>query len=416
MNRRFQYAVVASSACIVGVLLFGTGTVRSATPDDAPYTQLAVFSDVLSKIKTEYVEDPDLKAVAVGAVNGLLEELDPFASYLNAEQYKQYQAEHGKGKADVGIYLSRGRGFLRIVDTLPGSAADKAGLATNDVLESINNISTRDMPLAFAEMLLQGEPGTTVEVSALTARQSDPINLKLTRAPLAYPSVTSKMTTDKQGQQVGMITVGALLEGRSKEIAQKVQDLEKQGAKRLILDLRNSVAGPVEEGVAVADLFMDSGVITYSQGQKQRRTDSTASATNTVTKLPLTVLTNRGTAGAAEVTAAALQDSKRATVIGEVTFGAAAVRRPVTLPEGGAIILAVAKYYSPNGKSIQDDKVTPSVLQAQVEIAANPDETKAPASQDKGKGAPRPGSKPEIMPTDTILDKALESISQNQAK
>jgi carboxyl-terminal processing protease len=284
------------------------------------------------------------------------------------------------------------------------------------VLESINNISTRDMPLAFAEMLLQGEPGTTVEVSALTARQSDPINLKLTRAPLAYPSVTSKMTTDKQGQQVGMITVGALLEGRSKEIAQKVQDLEKQGAKRLILDLRNSVAGPVEEGVAVADLFMDSGVITYSQGQKQRRTDSTASATNTVTKLPLTVLTNRGTAGAAEVTAAALQDSKRATVIGEVTFGAAAVRRPVTLPEGGAIILAVAKYYSPNGKSIQDDKVTPSVLQAQVEIAANPDETKAPASQDKGKGAPRPGSKPEIMPTDTILDKALESISQNQAK
>jgi carboxyl-terminal processing protease len=92
MNRRFQYAVVASSACIVGVLLFGTGTVRSATPDDAPYTQLAVFSDVLSKIKTEYVEDPDLKAVAVGAVNGLLEELDPFASYLNAEQYKQYQA------------------------------------------------------------------------------------------------------------------------------------------------------------------------------------------------------------------------------------------------------------------------------------------------------------------------------------
>ena len=370
MNRRFHYAVVAGSTCIVGILLFGTMAVRSATPDDSPYTQLGVFSDVLTKIKLEYVEEPDLKAVTMGAVNGLLESIDPFASYLNAAQYKQYQAEHGKGKADLGLTLSRGPGYIRIVDALPGSAADGAGLTTGDVIESINKISTRDMPVASAELLLQGDPGTKVELSVLTARQADPLTLNLTRAALVYPAVTAKLVTDKGPDAVGVITVGALLEGRSKDIGQKIQDLQKQGAKKLMLDLRWCSLGPVEEGVAVANLFMDSGLIAYTQGQKMRRTDITAVAAKAVTKLPLVVLTNRGTVGAAEVAAAALQESKRATLVGEPTFGDAAIRRPVTLPDGGAVILAVAKYYAPNGKAIQETHVTPSVLQAQYEPPA----------------------------------------------
>ena len=379
MNRRFHYAVVAASTCMVGVLLFGTVAVRSATPEDSPYAQLGVFSDVLTKIKLEYVQEPDLKAVTMGAVNGLLESLDPFASYLNAAQYKQYQAEHGKGKADIGLYLSRGPGYIRIVDALPGSAADLAGLTTGDVIESINKISTRDMPLAAAELLLQGEPATKVDLTVLTARQQDPIPLSLTRAALAYPAVTAKLVTDKGPEPVGLITVGALLAGRSAEIGQKIQDLQKQGAKKLMLDLRYCGLGPAEEGIAVANLFMDSGLITYTQGQKIRRNDSNAVASKAVTKLPLVVLVNRGTAGAAEVAAAALLDSKRATLVGEPTFGDAAVRRPVTLPDGGAIILAVAKYYAPNGKAIQDTHVVPNVLQAQFEPPAPLDGDVVPA-------------------------------------
>lgn len=395
MNRRFHYAVVAASTCIVGVLLFGTVAVRSATPDDSPYTQLGVFSDVLTKIKLEYVQEPDLKAVTMGAVNGLLESLDPFASYLNAAQFKQYQAEHGKAKADVGLYVSRGPGFIRIVDALPGSAADQAGLTTGDVIESINKISTRDMPVAAAELLLQGDPGSKVELSVLTARQADPIPVNLTRAPLAYPAVSAKLVTDKGAEPVGVITVGALLAGRSTDIAQKIQDMQKQGAKKLMLDLRYCGLGPAEEGVAVANLFMDSGLITYTQGQKMRRTDSTAVAAKAVTKLPLVVLVNRGTAGAAEVAAAALLESKRATLVGEPTYGDAAVRRPVTLPDGGAVILAVAKYYAPNGKAIQDTRVTPNVLQAQFEPPAPVD----------GEG-PAP---PPVKPTrDLISDRGFQ--------
>jgi carboxyl-terminal processing protease len=161
---------------------------------------------------------------------------------------------------------------------------------------------------------------------------------------------------------------------------------------------------------------MDSGLITYSQGQKSRRIDATASAADTVTKLPLVVLTNRGTAGGAEVAAAALQESKRAILVGEMTFGNAAVRKPLVLPDGGAVILAVAKYYTPGGKAIQDDKVTPAVLQAQVEPAATSEEMKTPdASKDqKGKApAVRPGNKPEIVP-DLILEKALDPATAKQ--
>lgn len=397
MNRRFHYAVVASSACIVGALLFGTVTVQSATPDDSPYTQLMVFSEVLTKIKVEYVEDPDLKAVTMGAVNGLLESLDPFASYLTADQYKQYQAERGKNKADIGLVIARGPGYLRIVDALPGTAAAKAGLATGDVIEAINKVSTRDMPLASAEMLLQGDPGSSVELSVLTPKQTDPQTMKLTRAPIAYPVVSAKLMADKSSQQVGLVTVGALLEGRSKEIGQKVQDLEKQGAKRIILDLRDCSAGPVEEGATLADLFMDSGLITYTQGQKSRRADVNAVA-GSVTSLPLTVLTNRGTVGGAEVAAYALQGSKRARIVGEPTFGDAAIRKPVALPDGGAVIMAVAKYYTPGGKAIQEAKMMPDVLQIQT----------PPVSEDDAVNeTPKTAPGPDGSSKDIILDRAL---------
>lgn len=384
MNRRFHYVVVAASSAIVCFLLFGNTVVQSATPQDSPYTQLGVYSDVLTKIKVEYVEEPDMKAVTMGAVNGLLESLDPFASFLNAEQYKQYQAEHGKGKAEAGLLLSRGPGYLRIVDAIPGSAADGAGLSTGDVIESINNISTRDMPLAFAELLLQGEPGSDVELSVLTPRQSDPQTVKLKRSAVSYPAVSAKLVTDK-GDAAGVITVNALLDGRSKDVAAKIQEMTRAGAKRLVLDLRWCATGPVEEGIAVANLFMDQGLITYTQGQKQRRQDVNADAAKAITKLPLIVLTNRGTAGAAEVAAAALQDSKRAKLVGEPTFGDAAIRRPVTLSDGSAVILAVAKYYRPTGKAIQDTRVTPETLQAQYEVLPAVNDDDAPTTVKNGK-------------------------------
>src|SRR5581483_11696924 len=293
-------------------------------------------------------------------------------------------------------------GYLTVVDALPGSAAAKAGLSTNDVIESINNIATRDMPLAFAEILLQGEPGSTIEMSVLTPRQADPQKITLTRAPLVYPPLTAKLVTDQGPDPIGYIATQTLQAGRAREISQKILELEKQGAKRLMLDLRYCGTGPVEEGIALANLFMDKGLITYSQGQKVAREDHTATASKAITKLPLVVLVNRGTAAGAEVAAGALLDSKRAQLVGEPTYGDAAIRKAITMDDGRAVILSVAKYYTPSGKAIQDAHLTPNVLQADTTAFTDADDDPA-----------NPGNPAPAKPTtDEILKHGYDSLRQ----
>jgi len=393
MNSRFKLVVVSSSTILVVLLLLGAAMGNSASPDDA-YRHLSVYTEVLSRIKSEYVEEPDIKSVTLGAMNGMLEAIDPFASYLSPEQYKQYLKASEAKKAGVGMMLSKKFGYVGVVDVVPGSPAWKAGLTTGDMLESINGVATRDMPLAYAEMLLMGDAATNVELSVLRVRKPDPQKVTLTRSAIRYPGVTGKLMPDG----VGLIQVPALVEGRVKEVQQQAESLQKQGAKRLILDLRASGFGKPEDGVALANLFLDKGTITYLQGQKVKRQDFTAEASKAALKtIPLVVMTNRGTANAAEIAAAALLDNKRAEVVGERTYGDAAVRRAVTMDDGSAVLLAVAKYYSPSGKAIQDTGVSPTYMVSDQDATPDTDD-------DDTQTAPEPKKQTE----DSVLKKAIE--------
>src|SRR6478672_3197995 len=210
MNSRLKLIVVTSSTVLVVLLLLGAAAGSGASSPDDAYRHLAVYSDVLSRIKSDYVEEPDIKNVTLGAMNGMLEAIDPFASYLSADQYKQYLKSQDAKKASVGVVLSRRFGYIGVVDVIPGSSAWKQGLATGDMLESIGGVGTRDMPLAFAEMLLTGDPNTNVDVSVLRVRKPDPQKMTLTRAFTKYPNVTSRMSQEN----VGIIQVPALVEGR----------------------------------------------------------------------------------------------------------------------------------------------------------------------------------------------------------
>jgi carboxyl-terminal processing protease len=397
MNRRFQFAVVASSALIVALLLFGA-TGRSASPD-TPYTNLGVYSEVLSRIKADYVEEPEMKAVTLGAINGMLESIDPYASYLNADQYKQYLKAKESKKADIGLVLAKRFGYMAVEDAIVNSPAAKAGFATGDVIESINNVSTRDMPLAFAELILQGDPGTSVEFTVLRVRRSEPQKISVVRGPVVYPAVTGRV----QGA-AAIIEVQTLQAGRAKDVAAQIASLEKQGAKKFVLDLRHCSTGPDEEGVALANLFMDSGLITYTQGQRSSRQDFQAVASKEVTKAPLVVIVNHSTAGAAEIAASALMTSKRAQVVGEHTYGDAAVRKTVTLNDGSAVILSVAKYYSPDGKSIQDNGITPNIPQAELDAAAD-----VPTDDNLPDLAPDEPKKPGV---DELLNRAIRAVAE----
>src|SRR6202021_3213370 len=192
MSSRTKLFVASSSTCLVFVLLFGAMRGKSASPEDT-YRHLAVYTEVLSRIKSDYVEEPDMKSVTLGALNGLLESIAPYASYLNADQYKQWLKSKDQHKADVGLILSKKFGYVGIVDAIPGSPAAKAGLSTTDVLETINGVATRDMPLAYAQLLLEGDPGTTVEVGVLRFRKPEPQKLTVTRPWPKYPAWTPKM-------------------------------------------------------------------------------------------------------------------------------------------------------------------------------------------------------------------------------
>jgi carboxyl-terminal processing protease len=213
--------------------------------------------------------------------------------------------------------------------------------------------------------------------------------VELTRAVLVYPALTAKLVSDQGPAPIGLIQTVTLVPGRVKDIAAKIEDLEKQGAKKLVLDLRYCGTGSDEDGIALANLFIDKGLITYTLGQKASRQDFQASASKAITKLPLAVIVNRGTAGAAEIAAAALLDDKRAELVGEKTYGDASIRKAIQMDDGSAVILSVAKYYSPvSGKAIQDTGVTPGTLQADVDASAttdDDDDADAPTVNDANK-------------------------------
>src|SRR5215469_7983482 len=188
MNSRMKLMVVSSSTILCLLLLVGMALGQSSSSDDT-LKHIRVFSQVVAHIENEYVEDPDMKSVTLGALDGMLEAIDPFGSYLSPEQYRDYQKNHTADRADVGLILSKKPGFVSVLAAIPGSPAAKAGLTTLDMIESIKGISTRDMPLAYAEMLLQGDAGSDVDLSVVRVRHPEPQAVKLTRVRIVLPAL-----------------------------------------------------------------------------------------------------------------------------------------------------------------------------------------------------------------------------------
>jgi len=403
MSTKIKTSILVVSA---GVLLFSfAGGIKGVqASNDGAYKQMTVYSEVLSRVRSEYVEEPDLPSVTDGALHGLLESLDSNSSYLSAEQYKDYKAHKTNAKGDVGATISKRFGYASVVAVLPGGPADKAGLQDTDIIEAIEAKSTREMSLAQIRSLLLGEPGSNLNLSVVRARRSEPQKVVVTRDIVTVPAVKEKVLDDG----IVQIRVDALTKGKSAEIANKIKAIQKSGAKKLILDLRDCADGEESEGIATANLFMNHGTITYLQGQKYPREAFNADPGKDVTTMPLVVLVNKGTAGPAEIVAAAVLENARGDVVGDKTFGDGSVQKLIELPDGSALILSVAKYYSPQGKAIQDAAVTPNVLVADVADdgpVPDEDENAAPADQEK-KAAPE---------RDEQLDKAVQVLKSRQS-
>jgi carboxyl-terminal processing protease len=407
MSTKLKVTILASSLAILLFTFVGGFVNVSASSNDGAYRQLSVYSEVLSRIRSEYVEEPNISGVTEGALHGLLESLDANSSYLSPAEYKHYKSMRVEGKADIGATVSKRFGYADVVAVIPGGPADKAGIENGDILESIESKSTHDMSLAEIHSILLGEPGTTVTVAVVRPRRAEPQKIVITRDNVTIPPVEDKMLADN----VGYIKVDAFPEGKSQEIAAKVRDLQRQGAKKLVLDLRNSAGGEESEGIATANLFLDHGTITYLQGQKYPRQAFNADPAKDITKLPVAVLVNRGTAGPAEIVAAAILENARGDVVGDKTFGDGSIQKTIDMHDSGALILSIAKYYTPSGKAIQDAAVTPNVM-----VAANNDDDGGLPDEDQPAAAPdEKNAKPKNVQDDQ-LNKALEVLKNRETK
>jgi carboxyl-terminal processing protease len=364
VSRFFQRFVFVLSVAIFAALGFGFALgefglfgVHAGGEQDGAYRQMRVYAEVLKKIQTDYVTEPNINDVTTGALHGLLESLDADSSYLTPTEYKIYKERPATGVAQVGVIVSKRFGYASIVSVLPGSPADKEHLADGDVIESIGGQSTRELSLAVIRLMLDGKPGTTVNLTVVRPRKPDPDKLTLTRAITAPPALGV--------QQYEISTIlylkpGLLTPARVDEIAAKLKADGKN--RKVLLDLRDSSGDDAQQGIRLANFFLKQGTLATLEGQKFPIQAFTADPTKFLTDAPLAVLVNRGTYGAAELTAAAIEDAKRGDVVGERTFGEGSVQKTIELPGGAALLLTVAKYERPTGKKIQDEAVTPTVL------------------------------------------------------
>jgi carboxyl-terminal processing protease len=402
MNRATRILVLALSTLVA--LYAGIGYALARTSQDNTYRSLGVYSEVLQRVQQDYVEEPNIRQVTRGALHGLVESLDPQSGYLSAREYEDYQARlkaHDRG--DIGVALSKRFGYLMILATLPDSPAQKAGLSSGDILETIAGFSTREISIRQAELLLAGEPGTTVKISVVRHGGTDSHDVEIARATLGTPHLVA----DKLEEDVVYLRVPAFTPGRAAEIRQKLAEFSRQGAHKLVLDLRDCASGSFQESIATASLFLNSGTIATLRGQAVPPKTFSAEPQKMAWSGPLTVLISGSTSGPAEVLAAALADDRAAPIIGERTFGSAGEQSVIALEDGGALILTTALYHSPSGKSINESGVKPSV-----ELAGAYDDSSD--VQEGGVEAPSGGASPRVH-DDPAVRKALEILRSQPA-
>ncbi|HUD22886.1 MAG TPA: S41 family peptidase [Acidobacteriaceae bacterium] len=411
MPKISKILMLAVSVVLVLAVFLGVNSrsVSAAAPgQEGAYRQIDVYSEVLRHIQTEYVTDPNIPAVTNGALRGLLESLDADSSYLTPEDYKTYKADKG-GLAQVGINISKRYGYATVVSVVPGSAADKAGLVDGDILEAIEGKDTQEISLAMIRLMLEGAPGSTLSVGVVRSSRAEPDKITMTRSLQAVPPVGEALYEDSS---ILYLKPEILDHDHVSEVETKLKGMQKSGNRKVLLDLRDVAAGDMTEAVRLANFLLKSGTIATLEGQKYPKQVFTADPAKAIqATAPVVVLVNRGTAGPAELVAAALEDNKRAELVGERTFGEGTQQKTFELEDGAALILSVAKYGSPDGKMLQDAGVTPDVLVASgTDESAGADQGEAPAAE-----APAPVVKKAGIQVDEQLTKALEILKAKSA-
>ena len=409
MSKSFQRSVFGVSVALALVVLVGgflPPSVRAGglSATDGAYKQMGVYEEVLRKIQNFYVVQPSLPAVTDGALHGMLESLDSDSSYLSADEYKAYKAAmvQTAGTANAegeGLHVSKRYGYATVVSVMPGSPADKQGIQDGDVIEAVDGKSTHEMSLAMIRMSLEGKTGTTVSLDMIVPGKEDPETKKIERGQVSVPALAAQQY---DGGTHLYLQPTVLTKERVNELEAQLKGMSKAGNKKVLLDLREVTSGDELQGVRLANAFIQSGTIATLSGQKVPTETYTADSTKFVTAAPLAILIYHGTAGAAEIVAAAVLAAKRGDVVGDRSFGEGTVAKTIEMPGGTALLLSVAKYNAPDGKPIQENAVKPNVpVSLSIDqFLAEEDET---------------GTTPSHPRVDDQLNKALDVLKAKQS-
>lgn len=396
------YAVVGGLP-FVGSLL----TTSAQEPVNDAGTQLRIVESVLNHIQNDYVDDPNMEKVRLGALRGLAGGLDAYSSFLTADQVRAYQANKNTNKVGIGAEFSQISRYLYVISVVKGGPAEKAGMRAGDVVEYIDSKATQDISLYDAQQLIAGDAGTTVALRVLRSGEK-PQTFKIARGTFKAPAAESRLEAGK----VGVIKVNSLADGEANDIKTQVANLTKQGAQKIVLDLRGVAGGNLAEGVAVANLFIKSGELAKVIGKDAKVTQTfTADPAKTVFDGGLAVLIDLGTAGAAEAVASAVIDRKRGEVVGERSFGAGTEQQLFPLKSGDGLLLTVAKWASPNGTPfLGDDRATTGVKPSiEVKRPDTPEPLEVETLVDQ-QNNPNPSATPK-----PVAPKAVEDIQLKKA-
>jgi carboxyl-terminal processing protease len=356
MSLKTRLSVLVISTPVLAFVLVG-GLMGKEASGDEKFQHLRVFDDVVGLVLNNYVEEVKVDRVMEGAMRGLADGLDPDSAYLTAKQVRSVENGEALPEGEVGIELTR-QYYLRVIAARDGSAAARAGLQTGDYVRAIDGKPTRDMSVFEGIRLLRGQPGSKVTLTIIRGNAADPHEIPLVREKPTGALVTSKLLNG----DTGYIRISSFRDNVAPEVRKHAAELAKSGAKAIIVDVRRTAEGPIENGIAAARLFVKSGPLAIKAGREEAARETIAArAGDGEIDLPVMCLVTTGTSGAAELFAAALDGNKRAELIGERTLGRAGVQKLIKLPENRGLWLTYSRYLTPDGKAIQGHGVEPDV-------------------------------------------------------
>jgi carboxyl-terminal processing protease len=348
--------IIAALVILLTGMVIGQQMVQ-AKPDT--YEELKSFTQALEIVKRNYVENPDNRELIEGAIRGMVASLDPHSSYMNERQFKEMNVDIRGEFTGVGIQIGIKNQQLMIIAPIEDTPGFRAGLAAGDKILKINDEWTRDISIEQAVDIMRGPRGTPVNLMILREGWDKPKEFKIIRDVIKVASVKSRMLNDS----IGYVKIIQFQGQTTEELEKALKGLEAKGIKKLVLDLRNDPGGLLDASVDVSSKFLPKdSLVVYLQGrQKTDRKDFLTTSTETPRNYPIVVLVNTGSASASEIVSGALQDSKRALIVGTQTFGKGSVQTVFPLEGGGGLRLTTAKYYTPSGRSIQNVGITPDI-------------------------------------------------------